>query len=98
MGVLVGPGIGVIALGMRGTQRVTLFGCGTRHKGIEHFRMRFWIGPILRDAGPLCAKALFIGISILDDESLHPLRTRQNHAEADRPPVIMKIEAAFTDL
>jgi hypothetical protein len=45
MGILVSPGIGVIAVGMRGAQGATLFGRREGHKGIEHFRVRFWIGP-----------------------------------------------------
>src|SRR5208282_3623192 len=61
-------------------------------------RMGFWVGPILRDAGPFGAQAFLIGIGILNDESLHPLRMRQDDAEADRPAVVMKIEDAFADL
>src|ERR1700733_306374 len=60
--------------------------------------MCFWIGPILRDTCPLGAQALLIDIGILDDESLHPLRMRQNDAEADRPAVVMKVEGALGDL
>ena len=65
MGVLVRPGVGIVAFEMRGAQRVTLFGRCLRYEGIEHFRMRFWIGPVLRDAGPLCAKAFLLGVGIL---------------------------------
>ena len=65
--VLVRPGIWVITFGMRGAEGMTLFGCGKRHERIEHFRMRFRIGPILRNAGPLGAEAFLIGIGILDD-------------------------------
>src|SRR5215475_15997346 len=59
--------------------------------------MRFWIDPILRYGGPLRAEALRVGIGILDDESLHPLRMRQEHAETNRPAVVMKVERAFAD-
>src|SRR6516164_9680400 len=59
--------------------------------------MRLWIGPILRDGGPLRAQTLLIGVGILDDESLHPLRMRQEHAETDRPAIVMKVEGAFAD-
>src|SRR6516165_6016529 len=59
--------------------------------------MRLWIGPILRDGGPLRAQALLIGVGILDDESLRPLRMRQEHAETDWAAVVMKIEGAFAD-
>src|SRR5580704_3382632 len=97
MDVLVRPGIGVVTVGMRGALRMTLFSRRQRYKGIEYFKMRFWIGPILRDTSPLCAEAFLIGIGILDDERLHPLRMRQNDAEADWPAVVMKVEAAFVD-
>jgi hypothetical protein len=59
--------------------------------------MRFWIDPILRDAGPLCAKSLLIDVGVLDDESPYQFRMCQNDAEADWPTVIMKVEAAFAD-
>jgi hypothetical protein len=77
---------------------MTLFGRCRRYKCIKHFRMRFWVGPILRDTSPLRSQAFLIGIGILDDESLHPLWMRQNNAESDRPAVVMKIEDAFADL
>src|SRR5580704_11224819 len=97
MGALVGPGIRVITLGMRGAQRVTLFGRRERHERIEHFRVRFRIGPILRNAGPLGAQALLIRIGILDDKRLQPLRMRQDDAKADRPAIVVKVEGVFID-
>src|SRR5271165_5438445 len=98
MRILVSPSIRVIAVGMRSSRRMALFGCGIGHKGVNHFRMRFWIGPILRDYGPLRAQALLIGVGVLNYESLHPLRMRQDHAEAHRPAIVMEIEGAFIDL
>ena len=98
MGVLVGPGIRVITFGMRGAQRVTLFGRRERHERIEHFRMRFRIGPILRNSGLLGAQAFLIRIGILDDKRLQPLRMRRDDAKADRPAIIMKEEGACVDL
>lgn len=68
MDVLVSPGIGVVTVGMRSAQRVPLFGRGRRYEGVEHFGMRFWIGPISRDADPFCAKAFPVEVRILDDE------------------------------
>jgi len=98
MGVLVGPGIRVITFGMRGAQRVTLFGRRERHEHIEHFRMRFRIGPILRNGGPLGAQAFLIRIGILDDKRLQPLRMCRDDAKADRPAIVMKVEGVFVDL
>jgi len=46
--------------------------------------MRFRIGPVLRNAGPLGAEAFLIRIGILDDKRLQPLRMRRDDAEADR--------------
>ena len=65
MGVFVGPGVRVITLGMRGAEHVTLFGRRERHERIEHLRVRLPIGPILRNAGPLGAQSLLIGVGIL---------------------------------
>jgi len=72
--VFVRPGVRVVTFGMRGAEGVTLLG---RCKGYEHiqdFRMRFRIGPILRNAAPLGAQALLIDIGILDDKCSEPLR------------------------
>jgi hypothetical protein len=77
---------------------VTLFGRGERHECIEHLKMRFRIGPILRDAGPLGAEAFPIRIGILDDKPLQLLRMRRHDAKADRPAIVMKVEAVFVDL
>lgn len=63
VGVLVSPGIRVITFGMRGAEGVTLFGRCERHERIEHFRMRFRIGPILRNGGPLGAQAFLIRLA-----------------------------------
>jgi hypothetical protein len=60
--------------------------------------MRFRIGPILRNAGPLGAQAFLIGIGILDDKRLQPLRMRRDDAKADRPAIVMKEEGVFVDL
>ena len=98
VGVLVSPGVRVITFGMRGAEGVTLFGRCERHERIEHFRMRFRIGPILRNAGPLGAQAFLIGIGILDDKRLQPLRMRRDDAKADRPAIVMKVEGVFVDL
>src|SRR5271156_4293855 len=83
---------------MRGAEGVTLFGRCERHERIEHFRMRFRIGPILCNAGPLGAQALLIRVGILDDKRLQPLRMRQDDAKADRPAIVMKVEGVFVDL
>src|ERR1700733_5131771 len=77
---------------------MTLFGRCERHERIEHFWMRFRIGPILRDAGPLGAQAFLIDIGILDDERLQPLRMRRHDAKADRPAIVMKEEGVWVDL
>jgi uncharacterized OB-fold protein len=60
--------------------------------------MRFRIGPILRNTGPLGAEPFLIGIGILDDKRLQPLRMRRDDAEADRAAIVMKVEAVFVDL
>jgi hypothetical protein len=78
VGELVSPGVRVITFRMRGADGVTLFGRCERHERIEHFRMRFRIGPILRNGGPLGAQAFLIRIGILDDKRLQPLRRRSN--------------------
>src|SRR5882757_6037815 len=98
MGELVSPCVRIVTVGMRGAERMTLFGRSPRHKRVEHLGMRLRIGPILRDAGPLRAQALLIGVGILDNESLHPIRMLQNHAQTDWPAVVMKEEDAFVDL
>ena len=77
---------------------MTLFGRCERHERIEHFRMRFRIGPILRNGGPLGAQAFLIRIGILDDERLQPLRMRRDDAKADRPAIVMKEEGVCVDL
>jgi hypothetical protein len=77
---------------------VTLFGRRERHERIEHFRMRFRIGPILRNAGPFGAQAFPIGIGILDDKRLQPFRMHRDDAKADRPAIVMKVESVFIDL
>ena len=77
---------------------MTLFGRCERHERIEHFRMRFRIGPILRNGGPLGAQAFLIRIGILDDKRLQPLRMRRDDAKADRPAIVMKVEGVFVDL
>ena len=83
---------------MRGAKRVTLFRRRERHERVEHFRARFRIGPILRDAGPLGAQAFLIDIGILDDERPQSLRMRRDDAKADRPAIVMKVEGVFVDL
>src|SRR5258706_12749004 len=83
---------------MHGAKSMTLFGRCQRHERIEHFRMCFWIDPILPYTFPLGPQPLPRGIGILDDESLHPLRMRRNDAEADRPAIVMKVEGALVDL
>jgi hypothetical protein len=60
--------------------------------------MRFRIGPILRNAGPLGAQAFLIGIGILDDKRSQPLWMRRDDAKADRPAIVMKVEGIFVDL
>ena len=77
---------------------MTLFARCERHERIEHFRMRFRIGPILRDAGPFGAQAFLIGIGILDDKRSKLIRMRRDDAKADRPAVVMKVEGVFVDL
>src|SRR5215471_18035035 len=96
--ILIRPGVRIVTLGMRGAERMALFGCCQRHERVEHFRMPRWIGPILRDAGPLGAQAFLIDVGVLNDESLHACGMRQHDAEADRPAVVMKKEDAFLDL
>src|SRR5580692_1376856 len=98
MGVLVGPRIRVVTLRMRGAEGMKQLGRGSRHERVEHFGGHFWIGPIPCDTCPLRAKPFLIVIAILDDESPHPLRMRQEDAETYRPAVVMKVEAAFVDL
>ena len=98
VGVLVSPGVRIITFGMRGAERVTLLGRCERHERIEHLRMRFRIGPILRNAGPLGAQALLIRVGILDDERLQPFPMRRDDAKADRPAIIMKVEGVLVDL
>ena len=97
MGVLVRPGVRVITFEVRGAERVTLFGCCERHERVEHFRMRFRIRPILRNAGPLGAQALLIGVGILDDEGPQPLWVRRDDAKADRTAVVVEVESVFID-
>src|SRR5258707_14241977 len=84
-------------VGVGSASGMTLFRRRQRHECIDGFSMRLWIGPILGDASPLGAQALPIGVGILDYKSAHPLRMRHNHAEADRPAVIMKVESTFID-
>ncbi len=60
--------------------------------------MRFRIGPILRNGGPLGAQAFLIRIGILDDKRLQPLRMCRDDAKADRPAIVMKVEGVFVDL
>jgi hypothetical protein len=43
MGVLVSPGVGVVTIGIRGAEGMTLFGRLQRYKGVEHVRMRLGI-------------------------------------------------------
>ena len=68
VGVFVRPGVRVITFGMRSAEGVTLFGRCEGHERIEHFRMRYRIGPVLRNAAPLGAQALIIDIGILYDK------------------------------
>ena len=60
--------------------------------------MRFRIGPILRNAGPLGAQAFLIRIGILDDKRLQPPGMLRHDAKADRPAIVMKEKAIFVDL
>ena len=60
--------------------------------------MRFRIGPILRNAGPLGARAFLIRIGILNDKRLQPLRMRRDDAKADRSAIVMKVKGVFVDL
>ena len=60
--------------------------------------MRFRIDPILRNTGPLGAETFLIGIGILNDKRLQPLGMRRDDAKADRPAIVMKVEAIFVDL
>ena len=98
VGIFVGPGVRIITFGMRGAERMTLFGRGERYEPIEHLRMRFGIGPILRNAGPLGAKAFLIDVGILDDKRLQPLPMRRHDAKADRAAIVMKEERVGVDL
>ena len=83
---------------MRGAERVTLFRRRERHERVEYFSMRFRIGPILRNAGPLGAQAFLIDIGILDDKRPQSLRMRRDDAKADRAAIVMKVEVVFVDL
>ena len=60
--------------------------------------MRFRIGPILRNAGPLGTQAFLVGIGILDDKRRHPLGMLRHDAKADRSAIVMKEEGVFVDL
>src|ERR1700733_12911841 len=60
--------------------------------------MRFRVGPILRNPGPLGAEAFRIDVGILDDERLQPLRMRRHDAKADRAAIVVKEEGVCVDL
>jgi len=98
VGVLVSPSVRVITLRMRGAEGVTLLGRCERHERIEHFRMRFWIGPILHNGNPLGTQAFLIRIGVLDDKRLQPLRMCRDDAKADRPAIVMKVKGVFVDV
>jgi hypothetical protein len=46
MGIFIRPGVGVIALRMRGARNVALFRCLERQEGVDDLRMRLRIGPV----------------------------------------------------
>ena len=96
--VLVSPGVRVITFWMRGAEGVTLFGRCERHERVEHFRVRFRIGPILFNGGPLGAQAFLVSVGVLDDQRLQPPRMRRDDAKADRTAIVMEVEGVFVDL
>src|SRR3984885_12602264 len=98
MRVLVSPGTRIITFGMRSAECVTLFGRRERHERVEHLRVSFRIGPMLRDAGPLGAQAFLIPFGVWDDKRLQPFRMRRHDVKADRPAIVMKEKRVFADL
>ena len=77
---------------------MTLFGGFEREERIDHFGMRFRVGPVPGDAGPLRAEAFLVGVGVLDDQRLQPLRMGQDHAKADRRAIVVKVEGVVADL
>ena len=71
--VFVGPGVGVVALGIRAVGDMPLPGAFERGESVDLFRMRVPIRPILSDPGPLDAKSLLVGVRVLDNERADPL-------------------------
>ena len=60
--------------------------------------MRFRIRPELRDLRPLGTKACFVDVGVLNDEGMQSIRVRQNHTEADRRAVVVKVQGVVRDL
>lgn len=76
---------------MGAARRVTLLRRLERQEGVNHLRMAFRVGPILRDLGPLRAEPFLIGIAVLGNERVQPLRMRQHHPETHGGAVVVNV-------
>ena len=56
------------------------------------FFMSWPIGPKCAPGRPVRPEAFVVSDRILDDESLHRLRVRQDHAKADRAAVVLHVK------
>src|SRR4051794_490513 len=91
--VFVSPKIGVIELNVRIISNVSLPGGGERKQiRSQGFFMRRTISPESATRIPVGAQAFVVADSVLNNESIHTLRMRENHAEANRAAVILHIE------